>query len=35
MRDQDGTGSIVNISSGARPSAGSPALVSYGAAKAV
>jgi NAD(P)-dependent dehydrogenase (short-subunit alcohol dehydrogenase family) len=34
MRDQDGTGSIVNISSGAGHPAGSPTLVSYGAAKA-
>src|SRR5881398_2441045 len=33
MRDQDGTGSIVNISSGAGHPAGSPTLVSYGAAK--
>jgi NAD(P)-dependent dehydrogenase (short-subunit alcohol dehydrogenase family) len=31
---QDGTGSIVNISSGASHPAGSPTLVSYGAAKA-
>jgi NAD(P)-dependent dehydrogenase (short-subunit alcohol dehydrogenase family) len=30
---QDGTGSIVNISSGASHSAGAPTLVSYGAAK--
>jgi NAD(P)-dependent dehydrogenase (short-subunit alcohol dehydrogenase family) len=34
MKDQDGTGSIVNISSGAGHPAGSPTLVSYGAAKA-
>jgi NAD(P)-dependent dehydrogenase (short-subunit alcohol dehydrogenase family) len=34
MRDQSGTGSIVNISSGASHPAGSPTLVSYGAAKA-
>jgi NAD(P)-dependent dehydrogenase (short-subunit alcohol dehydrogenase family) len=34
MLGQDGTGSIVNISSGASHSAGSPSLVSYGAAKA-
>ena len=34
MRDQDGVGSIVNISSGAGHPAGSPTLVSYGAAKA-
>ena len=34
MRDQEGTGSIVNISSGAGHPAGSPTLVSYGAAKA-
>jgi NAD(P)-dependent dehydrogenase (short-subunit alcohol dehydrogenase family) len=33
MLSQDGTGSIVNISSGASHSAGSPSLVSYGAAK--
>jgi NAD(P)-dependent dehydrogenase (short-subunit alcohol dehydrogenase family) len=33
MLDQDGTGSIVNISSGAGHPAGSPTLVSYGAAK--
>jgi NAD(P)-dependent dehydrogenase (short-subunit alcohol dehydrogenase family) len=33
MLGQDGTGSIVNISSGASHSAGSPSLVSYGAAK--
>lgn len=33
MRDQDGTGSIINISSGAGHPAGSPTLVSYGAAK--
>lgn len=33
MHDQDGTGSIVNISSGAGHPAGSPTLVSYGAAK--
>jgi len=34
MLNQDGVGSIVNISSGASHSAGSPTLVSYGAAKA-
>jgi len=34
MLTQDGTGSIVNISSGASHPAGSPTLVSYGAAKA-
>ncbi|MCV7317533.1 SDR family oxidoreductase [Mycolicibacillus parakoreensis] len=34
MRRQDGTGCIINISSGASHSAGSPTLVSYGAAKA-
>jgi NAD(P)-dependent dehydrogenase (short-subunit alcohol dehydrogenase family) len=34
MAGQDQTGSIVNISSGASHSAGSPTLVSYGAAKA-
>jgi NAD(P)-dependent dehydrogenase (short-subunit alcohol dehydrogenase family) len=34
MKTQDGTGSIVNISSGAGHPAGSPTLVSYGAAKA-
>jgi len=33
MREQDGTGSIINISSGAGHPAGSPTLVSYGAAK--
>jgi NAD(P)-dependent dehydrogenase (short-subunit alcohol dehydrogenase family) len=33
MLTQDGTGSIVNISSGASHSAGAPTLVSYGAAK--
>ena len=33
MRDQDGTGCIINISSGAGHPAGSPTLVSYGAAK--
>ena len=33
MLTQDGTGSIVNISSGAGHPAGSPTLVSYGAAK--
>lgn len=33
MQTQDGTGSIVNISSGAGHPAGSPTLVSYGAAK--
>ena len=34
MKEQDGTGSIINISSGAGHPAGSPTLVSYGAAKA-
>jgi NAD(P)-dependent dehydrogenase (short-subunit alcohol dehydrogenase family) len=34
MKTQDGTGSIINISSGAGHPAGSPSLVSYGAAKA-
>jgi len=34
MLEQEGTGSIVNISSGASHPAGSPTLVSYGAAKA-
>jgi NAD(P)-dependent dehydrogenase (short-subunit alcohol dehydrogenase family) len=34
MSEQDGTGSIINISSGAGHLAGSPTLVSYGAAKA-
>jgi len=34
MLKQDATGSIVNISSGASHPAGSPSLVSYGAAKA-
>ncbi len=34
MEGQDGTGSIINISSGAGHPAGSPTLVSYGAAKA-
>ena len=34
MRNQDGIGSIINISSGAGHPAGSPTLVSYGAAKA-
>jgi NAD(P)-dependent dehydrogenase (short-subunit alcohol dehydrogenase family) len=34
MRQQDGTGCIINISSGAGHPAGSPTLVSYGAAKA-
>lgn len=34
MRYQDGTGCIINISSGASHPAGSPTLVSYGAAKA-
>jgi NAD(P)-dependent dehydrogenase (short-subunit alcohol dehydrogenase family) len=34
MAEQDGTGSIINISSGASHPAGSPTLVSYGAAKA-
>jgi NAD(P)-dependent dehydrogenase (short-subunit alcohol dehydrogenase family) len=34
MLTQEGVGSIVNISSGASHSAGSPSLVSYGAAKA-
>lgn len=33
MRDQDGTGCIINVSSGAGHPAGSPTLVSYGAAK--
>jgi NAD(P)-dependent dehydrogenase (short-subunit alcohol dehydrogenase family) len=33
MKQQDGTGSIINISSGAGHPAGSPTLVSYGAAK--
>jgi len=33
MRQQDGTGCIVNVSSGAGHPAGSPTLVSYGAAK--
>ncbi len=33
MKRQDGTGSIVNISSGAGHPAGSPTLVSYGAGK--
>ncbi len=33
MRGQDGVGSIINISSGAGHPAGSPTLVSYGAAK--
>ena len=33
MAGQDGTGSIINISSGAGHPAGSPTLVSYGAAK--
>ncbi len=33
MKTQDGVGSIVNISSGAGHPAGSPTLVSYGAAK--
>jgi len=33
MKLQDGTGSVVNISSGASHPAGSPTLVSYGAAK--
>ena len=33
MKLQDGTGSIINISSGAGHPAGSPTLVSYGAAK--
>ena len=33
MLGQEGTGSIVNISSGASHSAGAPTLVSYGAAK--
>jgi NAD(P)-dependent dehydrogenase (short-subunit alcohol dehydrogenase family) len=33
MRCQDGTGCIINISSGASHPAGSPTLVSYGAAK--
>lgn len=34
MQTQDGTGCIINISSGAGHPAGSPTLVSYGAAKA-
>ena len=34
MKEQDGTGCVVNISSGAGHPAGSPTLVSYGAAKA-
>ncbi|HEY5108797.1 MAG TPA: SDR family oxidoreductase [Acidimicrobiales bacterium] len=34
MKEQEGTGSIINISSGAGHPAGSPSLVSYGAAKA-
>jgi NAD(P)-dependent dehydrogenase (short-subunit alcohol dehydrogenase family) len=34
MKQQEGTGSIINISSGAGHPAGSPTLVSYGAAKA-
>src|SRR5262249_16758092 len=34
MRDQAGTGSIITMSSGTGPPAGSPTLVSYGAAKA-
>jgi NAD(P)-dependent dehydrogenase (short-subunit alcohol dehydrogenase family) len=34
MKDQDGTGCIINISSGTGHPAGSPTLVSYGAAKA-
>ena len=33
MKTQDGVGSIINISSGAGHPAGSPTLVSYGAAK--
>jgi NAD(P)-dependent dehydrogenase (short-subunit alcohol dehydrogenase family) len=33
MRKQDGTGCIINVSSGAGHPAGSPTLVSYGAAK--
>jgi NAD(P)-dependent dehydrogenase (short-subunit alcohol dehydrogenase family) len=33
MKTQEGTGSIINISSGAGHPAGSPSLVSYGAAK--
>lgn len=33
MKEQDGIGSIVNVSSGAGHPAGSPTLVSYGAAK--
>jgi NAD(P)-dependent dehydrogenase (short-subunit alcohol dehydrogenase family) len=33
MKQQDGVGSIINISSGAGHPAGSPTLVSYGAAK--
>jgi NAD(P)-dependent dehydrogenase (short-subunit alcohol dehydrogenase family) len=34
IRGQDGVGSIINISSGTGHPAGSPTLVSYGAAKA-
>ncbi|CAN7181591.1 SDR family NAD(P)-dependent oxidoreductase [Mycolicibacterium frederiksbergense] len=34
MKTQEGTGCIINISSGAGHAAGSPTLVSYGAAKA-
>jgi NAD(P)-dependent dehydrogenase (short-subunit alcohol dehydrogenase family) len=34
MKTQDGTGCIINVSSGAGHPAGSPTLVSYGAAKA-
>jgi len=34
MKTQEGTGSIINISSGAGHPAGAPTLVSYGAAKA-
>ena len=34
MKEQESTGSIINISSGAGHPAGSPTLVSYGAAKA-
>ena len=34
MQEQEGTGSIINISSGAGHPAGAPTLVSYGAAKA-
>ena len=34
MKTQDGTGCIINVSSGASHAAGSPTLVSYGAAKA-